>query len=926
MVIKHRVRGVAAALAGLVVVVSAVAAPAASADDVFGIASLGASASNLDGTFSRQAGAHPDLRTRIRFNRYTSGPLVGEPVGNVRDVVAELPPGVTADPTVAGTCAQRDLAIPGGGSNCPIGSQVGTVIVEQSDGFNAVRPLVSMEHGPDAPALLGFEYLSATVFIEPHVRPSDYGITALSPRISQGIRLVGADVTLWGVPADPVHDAQRFMPNNPTPGVGTQAPRRAFTNSPTSCPDAALVTTFSADSWQDPGVFESRSLIADFDGTPFVGEGCENVPFDPSVEVQPLSHAADAPTGLDVDLRVPQDDAPDGLSTAHVKKVVTTLPVGMSVSASAAAGQGACAPDQIGLGTDLPVTCPDSSKVGTVEVHSPLLEEPLQGDVILAKQNDNPFGSLLALYIVANGPGFVVKLPGRVDTNAVTGQLTATFDNNPQLPFDKLHVRLRGGSLAPLATPAKCGTYTTHTQVTSWASDVPVERDSSMVIDEGCEPGPFSPSFGAGSDNPVAGADSPFSLTVARRDRDQVLKTIDDVSLPTGLLGRVASVPLCGEADAAAGTCPAASRIGRVEAAAGVGALPLAVPQPGKAGTSVSLTGPYKGAPYGLSVVVPAQAGPFDLGTVVVRSALHVDPVDAHVTAKTDPLPHILQGIPLRVREIRLVLDRAGFTFNPTSCAKKLITGVIGGLDGGTAAVSAQFQIADCASLALKPKLALALTGRKQLTDGKHPGVKAVLTQPKGVTNLDKVKVRLPLSLALDPNNAGALCEFVDGSRIPPVCPEGSIVGRARAVTPVLSEPLSGPVYFVKNVRKDPKTGRDIRTLPKLVIPLEGAGVRLVLTGTSSVEKTHLVSTFDNIPDAPVSRFDLTIDGGKKGILVVNGKACKRSRAADVAYDGHNGKTLDRSLKLAAPCAKSSRHHAAKKRAGKRTKRTTRRR
>jgi hypothetical protein len=550
------------------------------------------------------------------------------------------------------------------------------------------------------------------------------------------------------------------------------------------------------------------------------------------------------------------------------------------------------------------------------------LEQPLHGDVILAKQNDNPFGSLLALYIVARGPGFVVKLPGRVDANAVTGQLTATFDNNPQLPFDTLKVRLRGGSQAPLATPAKCGTYTTHAEITSWASDIPVELDSSMVIDEGCEQRPFAPSLSAGSDNPIAGADSPFSLTVARRDRDQVLKTVDEVSLPGGLLGRVVSVPLCGEADAAAGTCPAASRIGRVEAAAGAGNQPLSVPQPGRSPTAVYLAGAYKGAPYSLSVVVPAQAGPFDLGTVVVRSALHVDPVDAHVTARTDPLPHILQGIPLRVREIRLVLDRAGFTFNPTSCAKKLIGAVIGGLDGGTAAVSARFQVADCANLALKPKLTLSLTGKKQLTDGKHPGVKAVLTQPKGGTNLDKVKVRLPLSLALDPNNAGALCEFVDGSKIPPVCPKGSIVGQARAVTPILSEPLIGPVYFVKNVRIDKKTGRQIRTLPKLVIPLEGAGVKLVLTGTSSVEQTHLVSTFDTIPDAPVSRFDLTIDGGSKGILVVNGKACKRSRAADVAYDGQNGKTLDKTIKLAAPCAKSAKHHAARKH---RTKRSTRR-
>jgi hypothetical protein len=376
--------------------------------------------------------------------------------------------------------------------------------------------------------------------------------------------------------------------------------------------------------------------------------------------------------------------------------------------------------------------------------------------------------------------------------------------------------------------------------------------------------------------------------------------------MPTGLLANIASVPLCGEAQANAGTCDDASQVGTTRTAAGPGTSPLTLP--GK----VFLTGGYKGGQYGLAIVVRAVAGPFDLGTVVVRASISVDPIDAHVTVVSDDVPNILSvkgkdgvanGFKLLLRDIQVNVDRPSFIINPTSCAPKSIGGSIGSYGGATAAISQRFQVDGCAGLDLKPSLALTLSGKGQTTDGKHPAVSAVLAQKPGQSNLSKVRVALPLSLALDPDNANGLCEFVDGSKVEPTCPKASIVGKATAVTPILNEPLSGPVYFVKNIRKDPKSGRDIRTLPKLVLPLTGPnGIKLTLTGTSAVENDHLVTTFDNVPDAPVSSFKMDIIGGKGGILTVsNADICKATQVAEQQVDGQNGKDADASVSIQTP-------------------------
>ena len=666
------------------------------------------------------------------------------------------------------------------------------------------------------------------------------------------------------------------------------------------------------DTWEHLGVFDTRNLTTDSEGTPLAFEGCERLAFQPTIDVLPLSSVADAPTGLTVDLKVPQADDPDGLATAHVRKVAMTFPPGMSVSPSSAAGLGACSPAQIGLGTNDTPTCPDSSKLAKVTIDTPLLEEPLTGDVILATQNDNPFRSLIAMYIVVKGPGFYVKLPGKVDLDQTTGQLTATFDNTPQLPFSRMLVQFPGGSQAALATPIQCGSYATRVELTSWASSTPVVRNAPMTINENCGPKPFAPSFSAGTTNPLAGQFSSFVFALTRSDGMPYLQRVE-TALPKGMLADISKVPQCDPGPANAGACPAASRIGTVAAQSGPGGQPLAL-----TGT-VSLTGPYKDAPFGLSIAVPTagQAGPFDLGVVVVRAGLYVDRKDAHVTVKSDPLPTIIQGIPLRMRQIRLTIDREKFLFNPTSCATQSIFGSFGALGGGGASdQKLAFRPGGCRGLDLKETFKFKLRGSRSTKDGTSPGLEASVTQAPGGTNLGKVEAKLPLALVLEPKNAQALCKPEQAKAFN--CPKSSIVGSVTARS-VLPHELKGPVYFVEG-RRTTKTGRVVPTLPNLWIPLSADGVTIDLNAKSQVDSIdRLVTTFSEIPDAPIKSVRLKINGGKHGILVVAGKStCKRDMTFDLRITGQNGLVQTKTAKPTID--------GCKKAKAKKTKKATRKR
>jgi hypothetical protein len=916
-------------LLAMAVIVGVAALPSVASAD-FGIKpeSFASSILDSDGAVvpSPQAGAHP-FAQQVKFAFNTKPPIFPaspggsypgsgpdpDPDGDAKTIITNLPAGFIGNPQAVPLCAQSDFPPLGFGgySRCSTSAQVGlaTPDLGVSSGLPFPTglykvPVYNLVPPKGVVARLGFVFLIPIV-IDITVRTGgDYGITATVKNASEMVNIYGVTVTLWGVPADSRHDTQRFRPGGFYPGdttancgqpvcpLSSGLPLTPFLTNPSQC-DVPVTTGLQVESWQNPGTFLS------YTSTPILHHGCDRLALKPTLVVTPTSAGAGEPTGIAVDLGVEQLQAANAPGTPPIKKVSVTLPEGVTVSPSSADGLEACSSEQIGLGNDVAPTCPDSSKVGSVQIDTPVLDEPLMGSVYLAKPKNNPFGSLVALYVVAKGNGVLVKLPGVVSLDPVTGRIVSTFDNTPQLPFSRLHVAFKGGPRAPLSQANTCGAKTTSATLTSWAGQV-VDIAGSYSVGAGagaptCGPQGFAPQMTAGSLSSAAGASSPFSFRLTRTDADQQLSSVQTV-LPPGLLASVKDVTLCPEAQAAAGTCGVESLIGRATVGSGPGPSPFYI----DAGRAYLTTG-YKGAPFGLSIVVPAVAGPFDLGDVVVRAALTIDPVTTRVTVSTDPFPAILQGIPLQVRDVRLNVDRPGFMLNPTSCTAQSIDATVTSTGGARSSLANAYQATDCPSLAFKPKLAIALTGKGQVKDGAHPGLTAHLSQSAGEAHIAQTEVTLPLSMALDPDNAQGLCKPEQAAA--KACTSTTIVGQATAVS-VLHEPLRGPVYFVEGIRVDPKSGRKIKTLPKLFIPLKGEGVEVDLNASSQVDKLdRLVTTFANVPDAPISSFDLSITGGKHGILVVSDtNLCQAKQVAEVRMDGQNGKNADSTLTVATPC------------------------
>jgi hypothetical protein len=949
-----RVAGTVAALVTAIAMLALAASNAAAVPpppgSEFGISSFETKALDADGNDETRAGAHPhSARADFELNAYDDGIRLGgelSPVENMRRVTTKLPQGFVGDPRVAGRCplplvgAETRAAYP---TKCPTDTWVGHIQLATS-GVDVSQPIASVEPERGYPAEFAFSEFGLTYPLYPELRSdSDYGIDVIVPAANYN-RITGVSVTFcsWGV----VQTHQGFLLGSSTFRCLDEGEPGAFekpflTNPSTECPSTAPFTDLVMDSWEHPGVFvDARAespLITD----------CDTLEFEPEVSIEPTTAVADAPTGLDVDMAFPQEDNAQGQAPPALKKAVVRLPEGMGINAAAADGLSACSDDDLKLRSKAPVTCPESSKIGTVTAVSPLLDDPVEGEVFIRSQNSQDPGSgemfRLALTLEDADRGISVRLPGQVRVDAATGRIETAFDNNPELPVSSIQLELKDGPRAPLAMPAECGPKTIDTELTSWGGQT---ATSQSTFDVACSDGlgGFAPGFKVGVVSPIAGTFSPFSLALSRDDRSQELRSIQQIKTPEGLLGRVAGVPLCAEADAERGACGEGSRIGHVQIAAGAGSNPLWVPQQSKAPTAVYLTGPYRGAPYGLSIVVPAQAGPFDLGTAVVRSALHVDPSTAQLTTGVDEtrlydangnldqvvegaMPRVVKGVQLRQREIHLSVDRKDFIVNPTDCDAQQTTATISGYGNATAAVASRFQVGGCAALPFKPRLGLALTGKKQMRTGRHPGVRAQVRQTGlGEAGIEKAVVTLPPSLALDPDNAQALCEFVDGTKpdLEKHCPAGSIVGKARARTPLLERDLTGNVYFVKNVRRDTKTGNEIRTLPMIVVALRGE-ISVNLKGESSTTKSgRLVNTFASVPDAPITEFDLNIAGGSNGILAVtrtkkariNVCAKPKSHIAAADFDGQNGKVSDRNVRFKTPCpAKPKKGKPAKRKA-----------
>jgi hypothetical protein len=941
----------------------------------FGVEDYEMALEEAGGASTTQAGAHPfQLNTTFDLNQLKDTNPIEQPAGSfyrpevtppalAKDLNFELPAGLIGNATAIPQCTitqffEIQVTAPGVGKTeddnaCPADSAVGvaTVTVHEPATVGTVsltEPIFNLEPREGEPARFGFYVVIANspVLIDTSVRTgSDYGVTVSVNNITQTAAFLSSEVTFWGVPGDPRHDNQRgwgclYEARNFTPHLpcipSEETHPKPFLSLPTSCA-TANATSVTGDSWSAPGNF------FEFTGAFEPGEalgGCNRLQFAPEIKVAPDGQEASKPTGLTVDVHVPQEvnNNAAGAASANVKNITVAFPEGVVLNPAAADGLVACPQAQTGFAgfkeldpggepgnqtaqfSPEEASCPDASKVGSVEIVSPLLPagQVVAGSLYLAtpapngELGNNPFNTLVSMYIIAKDPisGVLVKLPGSVSLNPVTGQITATFDNNPQLAFEDARIHLFGGERAPLATPAHCGTYTTNATFTPWSGTGAVSSSSSFNVTSGpgggpCPPAalPFSPTLAAGTTSNSAGSFSPLSTTISREDGQQ---NIDKVQLhmPPGLSGILKGVPLCAEAQANAGTCSAASEIGKTVVSVGLGGDPFSV-----TGGEVFLTEKIAGSPgddpFGLSIVNPAVAGPFNLGKVIVRATIEVDPHTAQLTVTTTEIPHILQGIPLQIKHVNVTIDRPGFTFNSTNCSAQQITGTIGAVEGASAPVAVPFQVTNCAALKFAPKFSVSTKGKNSKAGGAT--LVAKLSYPTAAqgtqANITRVKVDLPKQLPSRLTTLQKACTSAQFEANPANCPKESKIGFAKVTTPLLPVPLEGPAIFVSHGNE---------AFPSLTMVLQGYGITVDLVGTTFISSKGITSTtFKTVPDVPFNTFTLTLPQEKFSALAANVPAkahyslCGQTLAMPTEFLAQNGAKINESTKISVTgCAK----------------------
>ncbi len=861
---------------------------AGAAPSDYGIKSATASLSTA------QAGAHPDFTTTIEMKTDPTAPkdeFEHElPFANTKSIGVQLPPGLIGNPNAVAQCTSLQFATSFIGGGCPQDSQVGVAIVRlYFFPTQLTEPIFNMEApGGDSVARLALFGANQPIFINVRLRSdSDYGLTATLEGIPGNEPLVSAETTFWGVPASPAHDTQRLTAREAYPEALSESPPREsglkpepFLSNPTRC-GTPLSIGIAATSYQVPA--QTSTATAPLPETTDCGE----INFDPEFEAKPTSREAAAPSGLDAELRIPQDESVQGRATSALRDAEVRLPSGLTIAPGAADGLQACSADEVGYQHSPPeaARCPEASKIGSAEFDVPQLSRPINGDVY--QRSPEP-GNLFRIWLVTDELGVHVKIPGEVRLDPSSGQITGLFVDTPQVPVRNFKLHFKGGSRGVLATPQSCGTYQTAFKFTPWSGAPDVTGNTPMTIDQGCATGGFKPHLSAGSTNPVAARFTSFVTEVTRAAADQNLADLD-LTLPPGVLAKLAGVQLCQGAAAASGDCPPGSQVGTTSVASGPGTTPLWIPQPGKEPTAVYLSGPYAGAPYSLVVKTPAQAGPFDLGDVVVRAAVRVDPETTRVTVSSDPLPQILEGVPISYRTVRVDVNRPSFALNPTSCNPLRVEGRATSIQGATAALSDRFQATGCARLGFEPKLALRLKGQAQR--GGHPQLRAVLRSRAGDANIGRAVVALPHSEFLDQSNIGTVCTRVQFAA--DSCPAASVYGHAKAVTPLLDQPLRGPVYLRSSSHK----------LPDLVADLKGQ-VEIVVAGRIDSVHGGIRTSFERLPDAPVKSFVLTMKGGKKGLLENSRNICRSPARAAVKFDGQNGKVHDFRSALKIGCSR----------------------
>jgi hypothetical protein len=874
-----------------------------------------------------QAGGHPDFHVFFKVGtKLTPENPTGTSHGNsIKTALVETPQGFIGNPHATPLCPKADFVI----GTCSPDSQVGFVepgielqesCRHKGDDCNGFVPccgfpLYNIIPPPEQAGLLGFQAVlfGYPIFTVLSARTGgDYGLDSRVIGITQTFPLRRYDQTLWGVPASPVHFAQRFpyggfFPG--FPGIESNAPEAPFLSNPTTC-TGPLQSTFTTLAYDNEPTSKSLAWPAT--------TGCDSIGFKPSLSASPSTTEADSASGVDIDLQVPQTPSPVSPSDSEIKALSVTFPEGFSINPNAADGKVSCADAAARFGSEAEAECPQFSKVGSLSLLSSALPEALPGSIYLGVPLP---GNRYRLFITANGFGTHIKLAGTVRPNPQTGRLTVAFEDLPQSPLSRFQMHFFGSERGLLATPTGCGKYPVETNFTPWDNVLP-DQQSTQFFEITSGPGgspcpgekrPFSPGFRAAGQVNGAGLHGPFSVQVSRPDGDQNLERIN-AKAPPGFLATLKGIPYCpdsaiakaasegyaGLAEQAFPSCPAASQVGVASSGSGAGTHPLY--SPGK----VYLAGPYKGAPLSFAIITPAVSGPYDLGNVVVRAAVRVDPESAQVTVVSDPLPRILEGVPLRLRSIQIDLDRENFTLNPTSCEPFSVQGTIFGSEGGVANPADHFQVGNCGSLGYAPKLSLRLSGG--LARLGHPAIHAVLTTAPGEANSSSVSVALPPGELLDNAHINNICtkvQFTAGG-----CPAGSELGTARVKTPLLSQPLSGKAYL----RANPSGG-----LPNLVVDLHGQ-IDVVLVGKiDTAGKGSLRTTFPAIPDAPVEEFTLDLAGGKKGLVQNSKPICGSRLRATVKMVGHNGAHHNAKPLLQSACgkARAKRHKQARRGSGR---------
>ncbi len=914
----------AATLAAALLAV-AIAAPQAQA--AFGLNGFDVSFGDEKGEAQLEAGSHPYEMT-VSFGVNNSGGFVD---GQPRDVFVAQMPGFVGNPTAVPQCATVDFLTPTTNAAqqrvpaCPNSAAVGLVknTVGNSAGgagASAVSAVFNLEPPPGVAAKLGFWVLGVPVSIELGVNESPpYNVIGGPSNISEVLEVLASKFTLWGVPVDPSHDSLRGLCVNGDGSSLGKCPAnisaKPFLTLPRAC-RGPLASSYEATSWQG-GFDHGEALTHEDAGNPRGMVGCGKLDFGPSVSAQPTSHSAESPSGLDLEIKVNDEGLtnPSGRAASDIEKAVITLPEGMTLNPSQAEGLGVCTEADLArekLATPFGSGCPGSSKIGTVEAESPLLENRvLRGSIFVAKPFANPFGTLIAIYIVLREPerGLIVKLPSRVEPDLKTGQIVSVTEDVPQLPVSRFRVHFREGGRSPLITPARCGEYETKTLFTPYADPASTyETGSSFTVDSGvgggpCPQGPgqpFSPGFEAGAQNNAAAAHSPFLMRIVRPDGDQDL-TRFDATLPPGVTASLAGVSQCSDAAIAAAkaksgvqekaspSCPPSSKIGDVLGGAGVGQELTYVPG------SLYLAGPVGGAPLSVVAIVPAVAGPFDVGTVVTREALRIDPVSGQAKvdgAVSDPIPHILAGIPLRVREIRVDVNRPDFTLNPTSCDRFSVNASLWGggqnvfssLDDSPVSRLAPFQAADCSSLGFSPSLSLRLRGG--VRRGAFPALHLVYAPRPGDANLSHLVLRFPRSEFIEQGHFRTICtrvQFAAGAGHGEGCPKGAVYGHAQVFTPLLDEPVEGPVFLRSSEHN----------LPDVVLALHGPpSVAIQVEVSARIDSVHggLRATVAETPDLPVTKAIVDMQGGQKGLFVNSRNLCASESRARADLLAHNAK------------------------------------